>query len=273
MSHYNILSSVSSFLSLISTSAITISTASAVTMIDLSPNQWYEDNSGAYLWQYDTNGGGLLSGANAGVFLELTTDSNASGNQDSSAGWNYGAAAAPDDDTVAIETYLFSESAYDEHIKDQEAVKLSEASTLQDYQGNNYYLFLLNINETGASPTQDLTTIEVYLTDASGSGNFSASDLDAATAHFTLDCGYTMTDSGGQSRWDAILAVPEADLGTDTTKYVHVFVEYQDDHGGPDQIGFDSANYGNLDTTIPEPSSSLLCSLGTVIMLLRRRRN
>jgi len=258
-----------------------IDTARAVTF--LPDNVFVEDGSGAYLWHYGKNDADIV---NAGtVFLSINQDTNAPTNTTVSAGWNYGNAAPPDDEET--EVYSPSGSAYDEHIGTNLATQLSSFTVV-----DGYYVLLLDINESGNVGTMDLKTLDVYLTDSAGGGAFSYADWSAASPNFSLtgsvdpdypDNGtnpplYTLTDYSGTSRWDLAIMIPDSDvsgegLGTDTSKYVHVYAEFEDDSGGgnADKFGYSSA-LGNLPPEIPEPSSSLLVSLGGLLGLLRRRR-
>ena len=75
----------------------------------------------------------------------------------------------------------------------------------------------------------------------------------------------------GNSNWDVVLYVPLTAFILVNNDYEQTYIQFVVDTY-TDTAGFDTWQYDANTTLIPEPSSSLLISLGAILGLLRRRR-
>jgi hypothetical protein len=153
---------------------------------------------------------------------------------------------------------------------------LSEAGSLLYDNGSEsveVVAFYLSANQQG-NDFYGLNKLEIYTSENATVDNIT--DARAGELVYKFDS----ADNGrgqlrlyygsGNSNWDVVLYVPLSDFTLVNNDYQQTYIQFV--VGYDDAAGHDSWQY-NADTTlIPEPSSSLLISLGGILGLLRRRR-
>ncbi|MGB2402107.1 MAG: PEP-CTERM sorting domain-containing protein [Akkermansiaceae bacterium] len=159
---------------------------------------------------------------------------------------------------------------------------LSDAGLLLYGEGSeaDYYVpFYLSANQQGNADSNfyGLDGLEIYTSEKATVDNIA----EARTGNLAYKFDSSRNDEGngtgqlelfygsGNSNWDVVLFVPLSAFTLENSDreqtYVQFVVDTYTDTAGSDSWQYDS-------TLIPEPSSSLLISLGGVLGLMRRRR-
>ena len=169
-----------------------------------------------------------------------------------------------------------------------ESLTLAQAGSIS-YGGNNYVAFYLEANQKGTDDGTpgnnyyDITKLQIQTSSSSTitSYNPTAYDADSSNMAYYYDSADNNDETirlyygAGNSNWDIVLYVPEDSFVLNDTDpnvpdaeetYIQFYVEYHNT-AGADYWGYDRGA-----DIIPEPSSTLLVSLGAMIGLLRRRR-
>jgi len=138
--------------------------------------------------------------------------------------------------------------------------------------GTAYYKFLLDINQTAASPLLTMDTVKIYVTSGAfttlnslnnfissiqnntGQGKNPAYDMGANTV--TLN--YSLNSGSGSG--DMFMYVPVSDLGTDTTgtKYVYLYTQFGVPNASND--GFEewaASEAPPSPTTVPDSATTM----------------
>lgn len=160
---------------------------------------------------------------------------------------------------------------------------LSEAGALSYGEGSeedHYVAFYLSANQQGNSTSKfyGVDELEIYT-----SANATVSNITEAQAgNLAYKFDSSRNDEGngtgqlqlfygsGNSNWDVVLYVPLSAFTLVNNDYQQTYIQFV--VGYTDTAGSDSWQYDANTTLIPEPSSSLLISLGGILGLLRRRR-
>lgn len=160
---------------------------------------------------------------------------------------------------------------------------LSEAGALSYGEGSeedHYVAFYLSANQQGNSTSKfyGVDELEIYT-----SANATVSNItEAQSGNLAYKFDSSRNDEGngtgqlqlfygsGNSNWDVVLYVPLSAFTLVNNDYQQTYIQFV--VGYTDTAGSDSWQYDANTTLIPEPSSSLLISLGGILGLLRRRR-
>jgi len=230
-------------------------------------NPEYRDNLNgydAYYTLYDVN----KSSANFSAQAFLTTD--ASGSSADITAYNHGNTENNTDnqDASVYSSFTLAQAGaftYNPNVGDE----------------NNFVAFYLSSNQQGNSSSNfyGLNGLEIYT-----SANATVSSITEARAGnlaYKFDSSRTDTGNGtgqlqlfygsGNSNWDVVLYVPLTAFILVNNDYEQTYIQFVVDTY-TDTAGFDTWQYDANTTLIPEPSSSLLISLGAILGLLRRRR-
>ena len=229
-------------------------------------NPEYRDNLNgfdAYYTLYDVN----KSSANFSAQAFLTTD--ASGNSADITAYNHGNTENNTDnqDASVYSSFTLAQAGaftYNPNVGDE----------------NNFVAFYLSSNQQGNSSSNfyGLDGLEIYT-----SANATVSSITEARAGTLAYKFESSPDTGngtgqlqlfygsGNSNWDVVLYVPLTAFILVNNDYEQTYIQFVVDTY-TDTAGFDTWQYDANTTLIPEPSSSLLISLGAILGLLRRRR-
>ena len=229
-------------------------------------NPEYRDNLNgfdAYYTLYDVN----KSSANFSAQAFLTTD--ASGSSADITAYNHGNTENNTDnqDASVYSSFTLAQAGaftYNPNVGDE----------------NNFVAFYLSSNQQGNSSSNfyGLNGLEIYT-----SANATVSSITEARAGTLAYKFESSPDTGngtgqlqlfygsGNSNWDVVLYVPLTAFILVNNDYEQTYIQFVVDTY-TDTAGFDTWQYDANTTLIPEPSSSLLISLGAILGLLRRRR-
>ena len=229
-------------------------------------NPEYRDNLNgydAYYTLYDVN----KSSANFSAQAFLTTD--ASGSSANITAYNHGNTENNTDnqDASVYSSFTLAQAGaftYNPNVGDE----------------NNFVAFYLSSNQQGNSSSNfyGLDGLEIYT-----SANATVSSITEARAGTLAYKFESSPDTGngtgqlqlfygsGNSNWDVVLYVPLTAFILVNNDYEQTYIQFVVDTY-TDTAGRDSWQYDANTTLIPEPSSSLLVSLGAILGLLRRRR-
>lgn len=229
-------------------------------------NPEYRDNLNgfdAYYTLYDVN----KSSANFSAQAFLTTD--ASGSSADITAYNHGNTENNTDnqDASVYPSFTLAQAGaftYNPNVGDE----------------NNFVAFYLSSNQQGNSSSNfyGLDGLEIYT-----SANATVSSITEARAGTLAYKFESSPDTGngtgqlqlfygsGNSNWDVVLYVPLTRFILVNNDYEQTYIQFVVDTY-TDTAGFDTWQYDANTTLIPEPSSSLLISLGAILGLLRRRR-
>ena len=229
-------------------------------------NPEYRDNLNgfdAYYTLYDVN----KSSANFSAQAFLTTD--ASGSSADITAYNHGNTENNTDnqDASVYSSFTLAQAGaftYNPNVGDE----------------NNFVAFYLSSNQQGNSSSNfyGLDGLEIYT-----SANATVSSITEARAGTLAYKFESSPDTGngtgqlqlfygsGNSNWDVVLYVPLTAFILVNNDYEQTYIQFIVDTY-TDTAGFDTWQYDANTTLIPEPSSSLLISLGGLMGLLRRRR-
>ena len=162
---------------------------------------------------------------------------------------------------------------------------LSEAGALSYDTGDgngpqDYVAFYLSANQQGNTTSNyyGVDGLEVYT-----SANATVDNITEARAGTLAYKFESLPDTGngtgqlqlfygsGNSNWDVVIYVPLSAFTLVNNDYQQTYIQFVVDTY-TDTAGSDAWQYDASTTLIPEPSSSLLISLGAILGLLRRRR-
>jgi hypothetical protein len=243
-----------------------LSKSEAIITVD-AINTEYRDNQNdydAYYTLYDVN----KSSANFSAQAFLTTD--APGNSPDVTAYNDGNTTNNSDNQYA---------------SDYSSLTLAQAGafTYNPEVGdeNDFVAFYLSANQQGNSDANfyGLNGLQIYT-----SANATVSSkAEAQTGNLAYEFDSSRTDEGngtgqlqlfygsGNSNWDVVLYVPLTAFTLVNNDYQQTYIQFVVDTY-TDTAGWDSWQYDANTTLIPEPSGSLLISLGGILGLLSRRR-
>jgi len=260
-----------SLISLIVASAVLTQAPSlhAVITVDASNTVYYDSANNSYFFYYDQN---RSQDTNVqGTFLETSS----TGSNTLISGYNDGDGTGntPGDNSYADVG---------------ESLTLAQAGSIT-YGGNNYVAFYLEANQKGkddgtpGNNYYDITKLQIQTSSSPTIASYNPDDFNASSTNMAYYYNSSDPDNetirlyygAGNSNWDIVLYVPENSFVLNDTDpnvpdaeetYIQFYVEYHNT-AGADYWGYDRGA-----DIIPEPSSTLLVSLGAMIGLLRRRR-
>ncbi|MCD4823752.1 MAG: PEP-CTERM sorting domain-containing protein [Phycisphaerae bacterium] len=149
------------------------------------------------------------------------------------------------------------------------ALLLSEVAVVT-INGTDYREFLLDVNETTPSKWIDLIDLTIHIeTDPAISSYASLStpiyDMNPNDEGNKVLLDYSLNAGSGDG--DMLAHIPRFLFGTDETKYVYLYGEFSN----ATSDGFEEWAVADI-AFFPEPATICLLILGSVLLLLRRRR-
>lgn len=264
-----------SLISLVAASAVftqvpTYAAMLAPSIVDEDNPEYYDVANESYFFYYDQNRS--QDASVQGTFLETSS----SGSNTLISGYN---------DGDGIDGTPVSDNSYTDI---GESLTLAQAGSIT-YEGESYVAFYLEANQKGkddgtpGNNYYDVTKLQIQTSSSATITSYNPDDYDESSSNMAYY--YNSADpanetirlyyGAGNSNWDVVLYVPEDSFVlTDSDPnipdaeetYIQFYVEYHNT-AGPDYWGYDRGA-----DIIPEPSSTLLVSLGAMIGLVRRRR-
>lgn len=267
-----------SLISLIAAGAVLTQAPSlhAAMIVDETNDVYYDSSNESYFAYYDQNRSQDTSVQ--GTFLETSS----SGSNTLISGYNDGDGT----DGTPVGDNIYTDIG--------ESLTLAQAGTIyyknDDYKTEGYYVaFYLEANQKGTDDDTpgnnyyDITKLQIQTSSSPTISSYNPDDYDENSANMAYYYNSTDPDNetirlyygAGNSNWDIVLYVPEdrfvltdsdSNIPDAEETYIQFYVEYHNT-AGADYWGYDRGA-----DIIPEPSSTLLVSLGAMIGLLRRRR-
>ena len=239
-----------------------LSKSEAIITVDANNTEYRDNQNGydAYYTLYDVN----KSSANFSAQAFLTTD-----------------ASGSSADVTAYNDGNTTNNSDNQYASDYSSLTLAQAGafTYKPEVGaeDDFVAFYLSANQQGNSSSDfyGLDGLEIYT-----SANATVSDIaEARTGNLVYEFDSSRPDTGqlrlfygsGNSNWDVVLFVPLTAFTLVDNDYQQTYIQFvvdtYTDTGGPDSWQYDANT-----TLIPEPSGSLLISLGGILGLFSRRR-
>lgn len=261
-----------SLISLIAAGAVLTQASSlhAAIIVNETNDVYYDISNESYFAYYDKNRSQDTSVQ--GTFLETSS----SGSNTLISGYNDGDGT----DGTPVSDNSYTDIG--------ESLTLAQAGSIT-YEGESYVAFYLEANQKGTDDGTpgnnyyDITKLQIQTSSSPTIASYNPDDFNESSPNMAYYYNSSDPDNetirlyygAGNSNWDVVLYVPEdsfvltnSDPNTPDAEetYIQFYVEYHNT-AGADYWGYDRGA-----DIIPEPSSTLLVSLGAMIGLLRRRR-